>query len=86
MCVFVSVYLTAAKSKRKIVASPFLKPNTIPFSEFLLPPFLFCIFLQHTFANYLLLMFIKQFSFCNIITQSTLVLFKLTFLLGHYFS
>ena len=39
VCGFVCVYLRAAKSKRKIVASPFLKPNTIPFSEFLFPPF-----------------------------------------------
>jgi hypothetical protein len=61
--VCVCVYLTAAKRKRKIVASPFLKPNTIPFSEFLFPPILFCVFLQHTFANYLLHMSMTQVSF-----------------------
>jgi hypothetical protein len=50
VCVCVRVYLTAAKSKTKRVVSPFLKPNNIPFSEFLLPPILFCVFL-HSFAN-----------------------------------
>ena len=40
------VYLTAAQSKKKLIASPFVKPNTIPFSEFLFPPFLFCVLLQ----------------------------------------
>ena len=59
MCV--RVYLTAAKSKRKIVVSPFLKPKNIPFSEFLVPPILFCVFL-HSFANYLLHILITQFS------------------------